>query len=348
MNSSEELPLGIKDLLPSDLYKQDYIKSHMMKVFSHWGYQQVLPPLLESFNSLKKGRPDLVDETFKIIDHDGKILALRPDATLPVIRLASTRLAQQARPLRLCYLAGVFRQKRQANFRRENLNIGIEIIGENNTNTPETNQLECISILMNSLEVLNIQDYKIVLSHAQILSEILQALSLTEHKQTITEYISTGQLSVLFEYLQSNNISPETINKLKNILLNSTGTSQVLSYLSKSSSIKLELEQILALAPVFGEEKFIIDFLQVPNENFYSGLYFKVLNTNTKKILGAGGRYDKFSKESATGFSLYIDSLAQSVDISLPETQETVTNTLSPKSNNTNDILDAIKKQKYS
>src|SRR6185503_12647360 len=68
---------------------------------------------------------------FRFTDNDGRLLALRPDVTSSVARIAATLLADRPRPLRFCYAAPVFKQQPQshAEWRRENTQLGCELIG---------------------------------------------------------------------------------------------------------------------------------------------------------------------------------------------------------------------------
>ena len=356
--SSNFLPAGARDLLPTDLIRQEKIRHTFLEIFKSWGYQPVLPPTLESLEAIDKGRPQFLNECFKVIDRDGKLLALRPDLTLPIARLAATRLKAVERPLRLCYLAKVFRQEiRLADEKREIYQAGIELIGstsidqssenqnnENSQNLVDKANLECLSILLETLAKSGLTDYQIVLSHTDLwkyageifhkveeqlgtdLSEELNTLieegDFVKYQQAVTnaekkciESLSkekgSSELKSCFE-----SKSPESpLQYLKRACYNLTGKPrEILDYLDSDSNLYKELFAIIALEEIFGPDKFIIDFTIRPDPHYYTGLYFEVVIPASGKPVGRGGRYNNLTAcfgnpESAIGFTLHVDSI---------------------------------------
>jgi ATP phosphoribosyltransferase regulatory subunit len=323
------LPLGSRDLLPIDLLKQDELRRILTKVFKRWGYQPVLPPTLESLEAIEKGRPHFVKESFRVIDRDSKLLVLRPDLTLPIARLAATRLSGVERPLRLSYIAKVFRQNpRLADERREIYQAGIELIGckdaEQTFSPAQVNKsnLECLSILLELLSDTGVKDFKIVLSHTDFwkyageifhrveeqlemdlsgeFDSILRKGDFIEYTKAVTQaeercekilkkQNKPSELKSCFE----KNTKESPLNYLKKACFELTGTPQkILEYLDADSDLYKELEAIVALEKIFGKDKFIIDFTLRPDPNYYTGLYFEVVHPSFGTPIGRGGRYD--------------------------------------------------------
>jgi ATP phosphoribosyltransferase regulatory subunit len=323
------LPVGARDLLPTDLIKQEKIRHILLNIFKSWGYQPVLPPTLESLEALEKGRPQFLKESFKVIDGDGKLLALRPDLTLPIARLAATRLSSVERPLRLCYTAKVFRQSLHlADEKREIYQAGIELIGsgpkDNIYSLEQTNKanLECFSILLEVLNRANLPDYKIVLSHTDLwryageilhrveeyleidlsseFDTLLQKGDFVEYQKAISKAEERCQKSLKAEkaltelkacFDSSSKESP--LNYLKKACLELTGEpSKILDYLDADSDLYQEMSTIIKLEEIFGKDKFVIDFTVRPDSNYYTGLYFEVVIPGVGKPIGKGGRYN--------------------------------------------------------
>lgn len=327
--STPYLPSGSRDLLPTDLIKQEKLRHLLMEIFKSWGYQPVLPPTLESLEALEKGRPQFIKESFKVIDRDSQLLALRPDLTLPIARLAATRLSSVERPLRLSCIAKIFRQNLHlADERREIYQAGIELIGckdPKKTYTPEqTNKvnLECLSILLQILDEVGIRDYKIVLSHTDLwkyageifhrveeqleidlsaeFDQLLQKGDFIEYTKAVTraeercnkklgEQTVPSELKACFE--KSTTESP--LNYLKKACFELTGKpDKILEYLDADSELHQELKAIVALEQIFGKDRFVIDFTLRPDPHYYTGLYFEVVLPEMGKPIGKGGRYD--------------------------------------------------------
>ena len=322
----------------------------MLDVFRSWGYQTVLPPSLERLETLKKGRPQLTEKAFKVVDSDGGFLVLRPDLTMPIARLAATRLSSLERPLRLCYAAVVFRQgENLPDSRKEIYQGGIELIGCSNKEEAfsleqiSKSNLECMSIFLETLEELQIPDYKIVLTHSDLwkyagevfhrieeyleieiheeLDAILKKGDFIEYKKFIDKIedrcekmlTQPCELKSIFE----TNKNERPLDYLKRACFKLTGKpSDVLSYLDSDSDLYAELKSIVELEEIFGKDKFIIDFTLRPDTSFYTGLYFELVVPGNGRPVANGGRYNNLTSsfggaEPAVGFSIEIDSIVK-------------------------------------
>src|SRR5271170_162102 len=126
------LPAGLRDLLPPDAETEASAVEALMEAFAAHGYQRVKPPLLEFEDSLLSGSgADLADQTFRLMDPDTRrMMGLRADMTPQVARIATTRLAHAARPLRLSYAGQCLRvHGGQLAPDRQLAQAGIELIG---------------------------------------------------------------------------------------------------------------------------------------------------------------------------------------------------------------------------
>ena len=123
-----QVPYGTKDILPQDAARKRQVENDLARLFLSWGYQEVITPTFEYHETLIAGAPEESgDSSFRFFDRNGRMLALRPDMTTPIARVAVMRMKHNPLPLRLFYLANVFRQEesRQAgsvSFIRQGLN----------------------------------------------------------------------------------------------------------------------------------------------------------------------------------------------------------------------------------
>jgi ATP phosphoribosyltransferase regulatory subunit len=108
------LPAGLADLLPPEAEREAALVEAMAEIFARHGYDRVKPPLLEFEDSLFAGSgAALADQTFRLMDPiSQRMMGLRADTTPQVARIAATRLARVARPLRLSYAGQVLRVAR--------------------------------------------------------------------------------------------------------------------------------------------------------------------------------------------------------------------------------------------
>ena len=97
------LPTGMQDGLPPEAANEARAAQHLVSLFDSWGYARVKPPLLEFEENLLFGSGQaMADQAFRVQDPvSQRMMALRPDMTLQVARIAHSRLSQSPRPLSL-------------------------------------------------------------------------------------------------------------------------------------------------------------------------------------------------------------------------------------------------------
>ena len=126
------LPRGISDFLPEAAAKIGTIESRLLRVFELWGFRRVITPRLEYEDVLSAGMGDeLKGKTYRFDDRQsGRLLALPPDITPQIARIAATRMAAIPLPHRLSYSERVLRQtEMQTGRSRELFQTGVELIG---------------------------------------------------------------------------------------------------------------------------------------------------------------------------------------------------------------------------
>ena len=100
-----QIPSGMQDTLPGECAGKRRLEDKLRRLFTLGGYQEIETPILEYYDALDDQtfgyRPEQVWKTF---DPQARILAVRPDSTIPAVRLASGRLKNAPLPLRLCYV----------------------------------------------------------------------------------------------------------------------------------------------------------------------------------------------------------------------------------------------------
>ena len=100
-----QIPTGMQDTLPGECACKRRLEEELRRLFTLHGYQEIETPILEYYDVLDDQtygyRPEHVWKTF---DSRGRVLAIRPDSTIPAVRLAAGRLREAELPLRLCYM----------------------------------------------------------------------------------------------------------------------------------------------------------------------------------------------------------------------------------------------------
>jgi ATP phosphoribosyltransferase regulatory subunit len=112
--------------------KKRRLEELLLTVFFRWGFQEVVLPTFEYMDVLTLGLGEAYKERmFKLEERrTGRMLSLRPDLTTQIAKLSATLLKDQARPLRFCYVANIFRHNdSQTRNLQELYQTGVELIG---------------------------------------------------------------------------------------------------------------------------------------------------------------------------------------------------------------------------
>ena len=128
---NKNIPAGTRDLLYEECIAEREIEGKLFALYSKLGYQPVSTPVLEYNSTFNHGLQDIKEESiFKFSGMNGKTIALRPDNTSPMLRVAMSKLKDEPLPLKLCYSQDVFRNITAFHAKRSQmLQSGIEIIG---------------------------------------------------------------------------------------------------------------------------------------------------------------------------------------------------------------------------
>ena len=124
-------PEGTRDLLFEDSAAINTVSGILSDIFREKGYHQVITPTLEFYDTFTlEGFGYLSEEMFISTDKKGRLLALRPDSTIPIARIVATRLKDEALPLKLCYNQPIYRNNKSLSGRTDEIRqAGMELIG---------------------------------------------------------------------------------------------------------------------------------------------------------------------------------------------------------------------------
>lgn len=164
-------PWGFRDILPEEAQAREEIALTVKGCFREHHYLPVETPLLEDKGSLEEGGR-IADTPFKLFDDDGRLLVVRPDNTLPIVRLVSTRMHAADLPLRLRYEAPVVREcQRNAGGSRQFTQLGFELIGAGDT----AGDVEIVSLVAEAVRKLALPDARIIAGSVRPFKELLAA-----------------------------------------------------------------------------------------------------------------------------------------------------------------------------
>ena len=314
-----QIPGGMQDTLPGECARKRQLEQTLRHLFTLEGYQEIETPILEFYDALDDRtygfRPEHLWKTF---DSAGRILAVRPDSTIPAARMAAGRLADAPLPLRLCYLQSATKLLTEtSSLLCEETQAGVELMGEGGAHA----DAEVIALAVQALRDSGLTGYQIELGQAQFVSGFLQEAGLTE-AQSAAVVALTEQKSLLDlqRYLQQAGLSEAAVARVMR-LPELYGDASVLDTAASLTQHPLclsaidDLRQILAILAEYGCADCIsIDLGMAHQANYYSGTIFRGLVAELGQPLLSGGRYDRlpggFGRElPATGFALNLKLL---------------------------------------
>ena len=103
------LPAGAKDVLSVEAAELRQVEAALRAAFGAFGYREVMTPVLEFAEVIDRAQEGGLRDAFRLFDAEGRVLVLRPDITIPIARLVATRMADHPGPVRVSYVARVFR-----------------------------------------------------------------------------------------------------------------------------------------------------------------------------------------------------------------------------------------------
>ena len=314
-----QIPSGMQDTLPGECARKRQLENMLRNLFTLQGYQEIETPILEYYDALDDRtwgyRPEDVWKTF---DSAGRILAVRPDSTIPAARMAAGRLAEAALPLRLCYLQSATKTLSDtSSLLCEETQCGVELMGEA---SPEADG-EVIALAVQALKEAGLTDFQMELGQAQFVAGFLQEAGLTEEQSSVVRgMIERKNTLDLQLYLDKLAVSDDVVARLMR-LPRLYGDASVLDEAEQLTSHPLclsaisNLRQVLEMLHEYGCDQYVsIDLGMAHQANYYSGTIFRGLVAELGQPLLSGGRYDelpvRFGRAlPATGFALSLKLL---------------------------------------
>lgn len=314
-----QVPYGTKDILPMDAARKRGMENELARLFLSWGYQEVVTPTFEYYETLRASAPETADDsTFRFFDRSGRMLALRPDMTTPIARVAVMRMRERPLPLRLFYLANVFRQEEtQAGRQCEFYQAGVELLGAGGVAA----DAEVVALAVESLLAAGLSDFQVCLGQVDFISGIMAEAGLdaaTAHKvkQALIERNMVG----LGELLAESGIEPCNRDLLQQLPM-LHGKMDMLRNVRQrvkneiSQAALDNLAEIYHLLEKYGIDRYVMFDLGIIRDfEYYTGMVFETYTTGLGYPICGGGRYDRMAgsfgrEQPATGFALGIERI---------------------------------------
>lgn len=312
------LPDHIADVLPSEARHIEELRRCLLDTACSYGYELVMPPLLEHLESLLTGTGEALDlQTFKLVDQlSGRMLGLRADTTPQVARI-DAHLLNRAGVTRLCYCGPVLHTRPdRASATREPLQLGAEIYGHAGLEA----DLEILLLALDCLKAAQVHGPSVDLADASIVGSLLAGVSVNvQVLAQVHAALSTKDATELASLTRS---FPTACREGLLALVQLYGDEKVLDEalvaLKATPGIDTALSNLRWLAHQLGDTKVTFDLADLRGYAYYSGARFAVYAQGAGDAVVRGGRYDGVGAvfghnhdraRPAVGFSLDLKAL---------------------------------------
>ena len=312
------LPEGLHDTLAHEAEYQAEIVEKLRQCFASFGYERVIPPIMEFEESLLSGPGKAQSRNmFRVMDPvTQRMMAVRNDMTGQVARIARSRLQNAPRPLRLSYSGDVLRVRgSQLRPERQFKQAGVELIG---SDSPEA-YVEIILLARDVLTTVGVEQASIDLTMPLLVPAICRGLGLDAEKSAIVrQALNAKDIGAL------DNLDGEIGDISRKLLLAAGAADKAMAIIGDLSLPQEAQDMCHELARLLDRLKQVAPELHVtvdPGEysgfEFQTGIGFSLFVKGVRGELGRGGRYmvegGAADSEPATGFSLYLDSLMRAL-----------------------------------
>ena len=323
MHTRLQLPQGASCFTFDEARSRRLIEARVVSVFEGWSYDEIVPPL---FDDAATFDPTLASRLYTFTGRDGTTLALRPDFTSLVAKVAAGRLRQVEAPLRLYYSGEVVRYEppragRQSEFHQ----MGLEFLGGGGA----VADLEVIAIAIECLEAVGLTDFVLALGHAGVVASLLDAAGFAadDRRRRVALEGLNRRDPIAVEGAIVGLKGNVSAGRALVALAEDTGIRQslhaaraALQGIERATAALGDLESVVKTLEEAGlGSRVAIDLSESRSLDYYTGIVFRIYSAGLGFEVGGGGRYDSLLGRlgrpmPAIGFMLGLDRLALLVE----------------------------------
>ncbi len=310
-------PEGTRDLLFDECIAKRIIEERLRKIFSGYGYSEVVTPGLEFYDVFNgKVRYFPQESMYKLVDGKNRMMVLRPDSTMPIARLVATRLREEPLPLKLFYNQSIFMVNPKNSGRDDEFaQSGIEILGGKS----KAADYEALVLAVQALSACS-ESFRLEIGESSIFRLLIAELGISsEESENIQALIETKNYPALGDALASyNGVAADALRALPTLF----GGVEVFEAAGKYMITEKLREKLAALKETYdalrasGIEEVKVDLGLVHKKNYYTGIIFRGYVEGYGQPALSGGRYDNligdFGRDvPAVGFAINVEAAAK-------------------------------------
>lgn len=286
----------------------------LRELYSQYGYRQYKMSKFEEYDLYARNKDFLIsDNVITFTDLSGKLMALKPDVTLSIVKNSTDRPGIR----KLYYHENVYRVNKGDHGYREIMQVGLEAMGEVDDYTIS----EVLLLAGKSLQAIS-DEAVLDVSHLGLLSELMDAIGIPgDSKSALVKLISEKNAHEMTALCQTCGISPENTQLLRQLIAMNGSPATVLPQLEQLLNKKVnpntfaQFKTVVSSLEATGIENLLrIDFSVVDDLHYYNGFVFKGFVMGLPGSVLSGGQYDRLMTkmkrtDRAIGFAVYTDLL---------------------------------------
>ena len=315
------LPEGIEEILPPRAEQLDKLCREIIDLYTSWGYQLVIPPMIEYMDSLLTGTgKDLDLQIFKLTDQmSGRLMGVRADTTPQVARIDAHNLKREV-PTRLCYLGTVLHTRPEdTGGNRSPLQVGAELYGHKGFES----DAEVLCLMIETINKAGVEKIHVDLGHVGIYNKLVQLARLDDELEAeLFDALQRKAIPELDDMISAGALSAETGQMFK-VLITSNGSINDFKearvfFDGIDSEIRDCLDEMQNIIEFIGKRMSGVtlnfDFSELRGYHYHTGVVFTAYAPGHGQGIAFGGRYDDIGSafgraRPATGFSTDIKTL---------------------------------------
>ena len=293
--------------LDSVLKNEEKTVFSLRALYQRYGYLPYRMSKFEAYDLYAKNKDFLVSENIiTFTDTDGKLLALKPDVTLSIIKNGEDGALQK-----VYYNENVYRVSPSTGSYKEIMQVGLECIGK----VDDFCTMEVLYLAYESLKTVS-DDFVLDLSHMGIISELIDAAGVsTDAAKMIVSYIGEKNVHDMTALLEKEGASEEAVQNLSRLVTTFGPVETVLPFLKSLSTPSAAHLAKIAQSLGAHDPRVRIDFSVTSDMNYYNGIVFQGFVSGIPGSVLSGGQYDNLMQkmhrnDSAIGFAVYLDALS--------------------------------------
>jgi ATP phosphoribosyltransferase regulatory subunit len=309
------LPDGVEELLPPQTEQVEQLRRKLLDLYHSWGYELVIPPLIEFTDSLLVGLGSDVDlQTFKVVDQlSGRTMGIRADITPQTARIDAHSLRRQG-PARMCYAGSVLHTRPKSLMAsRSPIQLGAELYGDGGL----ASDVEIIALMLATLQTSGVEKITLDLGHVAVyralidlaqpapeqerrLFDALQRKSTVDIEQAICDGIDDSAVADMLRSLSQLNGDRSVLARARTLL--ASAPSEVGVAIDRLEQVAQRIEARMPQVDLY------FDLSELRGFHYHTGLVFSALAPGCGQALANGGRYDDIGEvfgrgRPATGFN---------------------------------------------